>query len=127
MFGNLNFSEIIVLVLLGLFIFGPDRLPKYVAEAVRFLRGVRRMAKNASAELSRELGTEVSLEDLNPKTFVRKHLLTDEEQDALRRPFEDLARDLQGVGSDVQNSVTAKEKPEPRTPGQHRAQDPDAT
>ena len=40
MFGleNLNSWHLMVLALLGIFIFGPDRLPKAIADGVRMLR-----------------------------------------------------------------------------------------
>jgi len=135
-FGNLNGWEIIILALLGLFIFGPERLPKVIADAMRIVRGLRNMARNATADLSRELGTEVSLEDLHPKTFIRKHLLSEEDEAQLRRPFDDAMRDVKQVSTDVNdyanpNSYTSP--PQPRggdTPiegGRHRTYDDDAT
>ena len=72
MLGNLGGWEILCLVLLALFIFGPERLPKVVGDGLRLLRKVRQVARNATADLSRELGTEVTLEDLHPKNFIRK-------------------------------------------------------
>lgn len=102
--GNLNAWEFIVLVLIALFIFGPERLPKLVGDGIRLLRRVRTMARDATEGLSRELGTQVSLEDLHPKTFIRKHVLSDEEQAALRRPLDDLSRDLRTVESDVRRA-----------------------
>ena len=140
MFGNLNAWELLMLALLALFLFGPERLPKVVGDAMRLLRGLRAMARNATNDLSRELGTEVRLEDLNPKTFIRNHILSDEEQQALRRPFEDLARDVQGIEQDVRRStsdlrsrpLTDRRRPVEEPPaadeasGRHRA-DPDAT
>ena len=105
MFANLNIWEIICLALLGLFIFGPERLPKVIGDAMRILRGLRAMARNATNDLSRELGTEVKLEDLHPKTFIRKHLLSEEDEANLRQPFDDLARDVRGIASDVDTSV----------------------
>src|SRR5438034_6561881 len=107
MFGleNLNSWHLLVLALLGIFIFGPDRLPKAIAEGVRMLRNVRNMARNATSDLSRELGTEITLEDLHPKTLLRKHLLSEDDEQALRRPLEDLYRDVKndvaGIGSDA--------------------------
>ena len=101
MFSNLNFWEVGGLVLLALFIFGPERLPKVISDGVRFLRGMRTMARNATSDLSRELGTEVKLEDLHPKTFIRKHLLSEEEEAELRRPFDDAYRDVQQISGDV--------------------------
>jgi sec-independent protein translocase protein TatB len=61
------------------------------------LRNLRRMASNATSDLSRELGTDIQLTDLHPKTFIRKHLLSEEDEAALRRPLEGLQRDLKDV------------------------------
>ena len=59
------------------------------------------MARNATDDLSRELGTEVRLEDLHPKTFIRKHLLSEEDERELRRPFDDLYRDVKQSASEA--------------------------
>jgi sec-independent protein translocase protein TatB len=120
MFGleNLDGWKIIVLVLIGIFIFGPDKLPKAIADGVKMLRNLREMARNATGDLSRELGTDIQLEDLNPKTLIRKHLLSEEDERALRKPLEDLYQDvkgdlsgvhgeLQSVADSVNNPVTA--------------------
>ncbi len=97
MFENLGWWEIVALALLGLFILGPERLPKVIADAARFLRTVRTMARNATSELRDELGTDIDLEDLHPKRFVRKHLLSEEDEDALRRPLQDAMRDFDEI------------------------------
>lgn len=115
--GNLNAWEIIVLALLALFILGPERLPKVISDGVRLLRRLRSMARDATDGLSRELGTQVTLEDLNPKTFIRKHVLSDEEQAALRRPLDDLARDLRSVESDVRRASSDVRRAVDATPG----------
>ena len=107
MFSNLNWWEITVLALIALFIFGPERLPKVVSDAVRMIRTVRDMARNATSDLSRELGTEIQLEDLHPKTFIRKHLISEEDEKALRRPFEDVAKEVKKLSTDV--NQTARE------------------
>ena len=106
LFGNLNMWELLALALIALFIFGPERLPKVIGDAMRMLRGLRSMARNATNDLSRELGTEVRLEDLNPKTFIRKHLLSEEEQQAIRQPLENVAREVRGIDSDVRRSTS---------------------
>jgi sec-independent protein translocase protein TatB len=102
---NLNSWHLLVLALLGIFIFGPDRLPKAIADGVRMLRNLRNMARNATSDLSRELGTEITLEDLHPRTLLRKHLLSEEDEQALRRPLEEIYRDVKndvtGIGSDA--------------------------
>jgi sec-independent protein translocase protein TatB len=66
-----------------LVIFG-DRLPQAAAQLGRALRQIRQLADSAKAELREGLGPEfkdVDLGDLNPKTFVRKHLLDDHDDD----------------------------------------------
>jgi sec-independent protein translocase protein TatB len=130
--GNLNGWEIIVLVLLALFILGPERLPKLIGDGIRLLRRVRNMARDATDGLSRELGTQVTLEDLHPKTFIRKHVLSDEEQAALRRPFDDLSRDVRRATSDGRGGTETgqdEQVPTPRPGDQPRRHqpDPDAT
>jgi sec-independent protein translocase protein TatB len=129
MFSNLNMWEIIALALIGLFIFGPERLPKVIGDGMRMLRGLRAMARNATDDLSRELGTEVRIEDLHPKTFIRKHLLSEEEEANLRRPFDDITRDVRGVASDVDSAARRPTGELPPTPSRRdsNAYDADAT
>ncbi|MDT5033473.1 MAG: sec-independent protein translocase protein TatB, partial [Actinoplanes sp.] len=104
MFENLNWWEIGALFMLALLIFG-ERLPKVIGDGLKMLRGLRAMAQNATTDLSRELGTDIQLQDLHPKAFIRKHLLSEEDEVAIRRPlqglFEDVKNDLNGVKADL--------------------------
>jgi sec-independent protein translocase protein TatB len=78
-FGIQGF-ELVVLGVLAMLLLGPEKLPKYAAEAARMLRTVRGMAANAQSEVRRELGPEfndISLDDLNPRKFVTKQVLGD--------------------------------------------------
>ena len=90
-----------VLVLAALFIIGPERLPKVISDGMRMLRKVREMARSATSDLSRELGTNIELEDLHPKTFLRKHLLSEAEEDAIRKPFQSLVADVRSAGDSL--------------------------
>ncbi|WP_432956562.1 preprotein translocase subunit TatB [Micromonospora haikouensis] len=99
MFENLNWWEIAALLLLALLIFG-DRLPNVISDGLRMVRNLRAMARNATGDLSRELGTDIQLEDLHPKAFIRKHLLSEEDEQAIRKP-------LQGVYDSLRADVTA--------------------
>jgi len=70
--------ELAMIVVIGLIIFGPDRLPKYAAEAAKFVRDLRRMASSARQDLTKALGTEMpdlDLGDLNPTTFLKGNVL----------------------------------------------------
>jgi len=112
---NLDGWKLVVLILIGIFIFGPDKLPKAIAEGVKMLRNLREMARNATGDLSRELGTDIQLEDLNPKTLIRKHLLSEEDERTLRKPIEDLyqdvKKDLTGVHSELKSVAETVNKP----------------
>jgi len=117
MFENLNWWEIVVIILVAIFIFGPERLPKVIADAARWIRKVREMARNATGDLSRELGTDVKLEDLHPKTFVRKHLLSEEDEAYLRRPLEDAYKDVKDITSTVNDNGSSPTPPPPASYG----------
>ena len=107
--------HLLVLVLLGIFIFGPDRLPKAIADGVKMLRNLRSMARNATSDLSRELGTDIQLEDLNPKALLRKHLLSEDDEAAIRRPLEDLYRDVRddvkGLSNEARSVAESAKSP----------------
>ena len=136
MFENLNWWEVGALLLLALLIFG-ERLPKVIGDGLRMLRGLRAMAQNATTDLNRELGTDLQLQDLHPKAFIRKHLLSEEDEAAIRQPlqglFEDVKQDLNGVKQDLTDVASAADlkahrdevAPAPATPA--RTLDLDAT
>ncbi len=87
MFSSLGWGEIAVLLVLALFVFGPERLPTLAAEAGRGLRKVRTYVKGMTDDLKTELGPElgdVDLASLNPRTFVAKHLLSDGDDEPIR-------------------------------------------
>jgi sec-independent protein translocase protein TatB len=77
---DLSFVKIAVLAVIALVVFGPDQLPRMAAQAGRALRDVRRLAEGARADLQEHLPpefTDFDINELNPKYFVRKHLLED--------------------------------------------------
>ena len=81
---DLSLTKIAVLLVLAIVIFGPDQLPKVAAQAGRTLRELRRLADGARRDLTEGLGPEFGdfdIGDLNPRTFVRKHLLDEFESD----------------------------------------------
>lgn len=110
MFENLNWWEIGALLLVALLIFG-DKLPNVITDGLRMLRNLRNMARNATTDLSRELGTDIQLEDLHPKAFIRKHLMSEDEQEAIRKPlkgmFDNVKSDIQGVRDELGDVASA--------------------
>ncbi|HEV7825517.1 MAG TPA: sec-independent translocase [Mycobacteriales bacterium] len=124
---DLNFMEIVGLLLLGLFIFGPERLPQVIGDGMRMLRNVRQMAQNATTELREELGTDLDLEDLNPKTFVRKHLFSEDEQERLTRPLRDAYADVEDLARDGRASDEPRPSRRTLREGERPPFDADAT
>lgn len=120
MFENLGGWELVALILVALFIIGPDRLPKAISDTLGMIRKVRSMARNATTDLSRELGTDIELEDLHPKTFLRKHLLSEAEEEALRKPFQDVYHEVSST-ADAINSDKARPAETATTPAAETA------
>jgi sec-independent protein translocase protein TatB len=83
-FNNLGWPELLMLLLFGLMIFGPDQLPKIAGDLGRMIRQLRKLANDASADLRSELGPEfedVDLASLNPRRFIEKHMLAEDDED----------------------------------------------
>ena len=67
-------------MVIAVILFGPEKLPEFARKAARVIKYVRTMAGNAQEQLSKELGPEfadLDVRDLNPKTFIQKHLMDD--------------------------------------------------
>ncbi|MBM9465803.1 Sec-independent protein translocase family protein [Nakamurella leprariae] len=97
MFG-LSWGQIAIIVLVGLFVIGPERIPTAVQWVTSSLRRVRGLAAGAQAELRTQLGPELEelrrqvadlqslkelqelrdLRDLHPKRLIGKNILGDE-------------------------------------------------
>ena len=81
MFNDIGPLELITLVVLAVLVFGPDKLPKVIQDVMRTVRKIREFSESAKQDIRAELGPEFKdfeFEDLNPKTFIRKHLDNDE-------------------------------------------------
>lgn len=74
----MGWAEIAVVMIVGLLVFGPDRLPHMAKQAGGFVRTVRKMAEDAKNDLGREMGhdlTGLKIEDLDPRVAVRRAIL----------------------------------------------------
>ena len=77
---DLSLPKILVLAVIALVVFGPNELPKMAAKAGKALRQLRNIAEGAKNDLREGLGPEFAefeIEDLNPRHFVQKHLLSE--------------------------------------------------
>lgn len=74
---NIGGGEIIGLLVLGMILIGPDRMPSVAADAARLLVKLKNMAQTATNELKENLGPgyeDLQVKDLNPKAFIKKHM-----------------------------------------------------
>jgi sec-independent protein translocase protein TatB len=82
---NIGPMELLVLVVVGLIVIGPDKLPNLARDAARMLRTLREMATGARTQLRDELGPEFAdldlqeLRRLNPRTALQRAILGDED------------------------------------------------
>nr|WP_205809282.1 preprotein translocase subunit TatB [Micromonospora sp. HNM0581] len=118
----MNVWEVGALLLLALLIFG-DRLPVVISDGLRMVRNLRNMARSATTDLSKELGTDIQLEDLHPKAFIRKHLISEEDEQAIRKPlqgvYDGLRADVTGVHDELRDvaKVADPRRPDPAPQG----------
>lgn len=93
---DVGLPEFVVLAIVAIFIFGPERLPEVARQAARMMKSARKTLAAAKAQVADELGPEyanLDLRDLNPRALVQKHLLSDLDEDetpsrAGHRPLE---------------------------------------
>lgn len=84
MFSDIGPLEVVTLMVLAVILVGPDKLPTMVSDTARTLRRIRELSQSAQAGIRNELPPELgdlTLEDLNPRTFVAKNLLSAESLD----------------------------------------------
>lgn len=82
MLFNLGPFEIAVLVIVGLVVFGPERLPELAKDAARMIKTLRDLAQGARTQLRDELGPELAdldLRSLNPRVALQKAIFDDDD------------------------------------------------
>jgi sec-independent protein translocase protein TatB len=85
---GIGLPELMVIAVVGVVVFGPDRLPELARQAGRMVRQLRNLAQSAQTQLREELGPEYAdlrLTDLDPRQAIRKHILEAMEDDDLDR------------------------------------------
>ncbi|OBY32257.1 Sec-independent protein translocase protein TatB [Mycolicibacter kumamotonensis] len=86
MFANVGWGEMLVLVVVGLVILGPERLPGAIRWTATALRQAREYVTNATDQLRDEMGPEFDdlrvplselqkLRGMTPRAALTKHLL----------------------------------------------------
>jgi sec-independent protein translocase protein TatB len=127
---GLSFEHLAVLVVAGLFILGPERLPDATAWLARSLRQFRDYATGARDQLRAEVGPELdelrkpledlqSLRGLHPTTVANRYLFGDQTDGPTTTGA--------GPVATPDDDPTARHGRQPLLPGQRPPFDPDAT
>ena len=76
MFG-IGLPELMVIIVVAVIVFGPDRLPEFARQAGRLVRQIRQFTNAARDDIRNELGPEFAdfeLTDLDPRRAMRKYI-----------------------------------------------------
>ena len=84
---DINSGELLVLLVVGVIVLGPERLPQYAAQLGKLVRQARSFARTARAQMRDELGEDfddIDWQQLDPRRYdprriVREALLDDDE------------------------------------------------
>jgi len=88
---GIGLPELLVIIVVAVIVFGPDRLPEFARQAGRLVRQVRQFTNSARDDIRNELGPEFAnfeLTDLDPRRAMRKYIQDawDETDDADTEP-----------------------------------------
>jgi sec-independent protein translocase protein TatB len=74
---GVGLPELMVILVVAVVVFGPDRLPDFARQAGRLVRQVRQFTQAARDDIRSELGPEFAdfeITDLDPRRAVRKYI-----------------------------------------------------
>jgi sec-independent protein translocase protein TatB len=128
--------EFLTLAAIAVMIFGPERLPKFAADAGKFLREVREYVHGAKADLARELDMDLPdlrSVDLSARGLLRKTMGDEEFENPLAEFRKDFRGDVDALraplGLDSASSPVplTKDSPVPLAKDEAPPWDPDTT
>jgi sec-independent protein translocase protein TatB len=77
---GLTFDKILIILVIAVFLVGPDRLPGYAAQLARLVRSLRDMANGAKDRMREEMGPEFDEVDwakLDPRQYDPRRIIRD--------------------------------------------------
>ncbi len=85
MFG-INGPEFLILLIIGVLVIGPSRLPEYTQKLANLVKEVRRMASGAREQIKEEVGIDIDQVDwkkydprqYDPRRIIKEALLDDD-------------------------------------------------
>lgn len=103
-------TEIAVLIIIAVVMFGPDKVPQYARKAARIFHYLRNIANSTRDQLREDLGpkyADLEIQDLSPKNFVRKYVLDEfrEDIDGIKSDLSEVRDDITDVRSDLMSAT----------------------
>jgi sec-independent protein translocase protein TatB len=137
MFANVGWGEMLVLLVAGLVILGPERLPGAIRWTTGTLKQAREYLSGATSQLRQDLGPEFEdlrqplselqkLRGMTPRAALTKHLL-DGDDSFLTGNFEKPVEKPVSPGGPTPNSTAVPPSPKPVEPPASTPFDSDAT
>jgi sec-independent protein translocase protein TatB len=89
---DIGIFEFLFIAVLGLLVAGPEKLPKYIAQGVKALRGLREMANKAKNEIVESAGLKdldvTNLKNINPTNLASKIFEEPKEQNNTKKNYD---------------------------------------
>ena len=137
MFANVGWGEMLVLLVAGLVILGPERLPGAIRWTTGTLKQAREYLSGATSQLRQDLGPEFEdlrqplselqkLRGMTPRAALTKHLL-DGDDSFLTGNFEKPVEKPVSPGGPTPNNTAVPPVPKPVEPPASTPFDSDAT
>jgi Sec-independent protein translocase protein TatA len=86
---GLSTEKFVILVIIALFVLGPERLPHYAAQLAKLVKQLRRMVDGAKNQLADEMGddfNDVDWRKLDPRQYDPRRIIRDALIDEPVRP-----------------------------------------
>lgn len=122
MFSSIGWGEVLVLIVVGIIVVGPERLPRLITDLKALLLAARNAIANARQELDQDFGEDFeefrkplsqlnSVRQMGARGFITKTLLDDD--DSFLTDLESSAKDVTGAvrGTSAQISGRAPKNP----------------
>lgn len=111
---DVSFSELLVILVVGLLVFGPEKLPQVVRTVSLWLGRARRTFNQIRADIEREVGVEELKRDLHNQGIMDSLKDVQNDLNQTRRDLEHLPYDIGDVLK--HNAGAAADTPAPSAP-----------
>jgi sec-independent protein translocase protein TatB len=91
---DIGFAELIIIAVVGLLVIGPERLPATIRTASLWLNRIKRGFNHIKQEVQQEIHNDGVMQEL-------------------RKTGEQLKKETQGLGQDIQNATESLSEPAP--------------